>query len=1207
MSDNIQLHRYRLDRWLNALNIWREDDSHRDDLPARKSALKNIDFSTPFVLTASDYDEENSLRLVTAKSETSYDPHEGILEDSITYWRHMPFSNAENADQQKHHVISIRAKKVNSDDEVDGIPILQPEQIWVSGELVFCRLRGDDPTQEKHVSLINRITELSCRVKEHLNQQKPARDLAKILAGDVESENALEDIAKGAKLSGLDSKGGFQPSISPFFLDSAGNETTPLTFSNCDLDQLKTILGFNYNTLESDKHHTGKRYISRTQMQSGIKYSTAIHHDVDKSGKNHSFRITMEVIDPIGEEGEVPPPFDIARLNFTQEDAQKFTLDSASFMQHQVSNLSSYEEKLNLIGFFQRSNEYFSKREYPPYRDLAARYRLTDHLNKMHTPPPLEEGGQTLFLAINGSSFEKKVDSFGADIGGGNMVMHRGLDQDGNISEVSVIIDFPFASGRGHSDFDGMNPDYLEWWDSVEGICITHDHYDHATVEYYAHQGFLRGKTIYATEAVQAKMKEQIGKLQVPKNLWPKFETIEGDGAFCLKDKQGNNRLWVQYCEDSTLHSARTTGYMVTGCYQDKHYDDTHLVYGDGFDLTEKGWEWVKRGPRALADQLSVTASKVKDKIIDVVWHDPTGIRYGGSCPRPDDVKETLRSILDVLKDKAVIAVPFSTNHLEIQSLMDVWSEEEYLRNFTAVGANAQKRLSIMNKHGVDHDMDCTEVTIPHDKLPDRAYKCVIKAIEDCIKRVEQKYETSLKHKDISQSKALPFYKKLLEQAQTEIKNSNTKPEFLYQGLLDGGETISADIDTLGNSPEKVTQDIERLRRKLKKRLNSAREKMLKKYQEEEIPTDSSTKYFMIRRLASHGKVCFLNNGLNARNMYRAIMAGQDEAAIHAGRDTKTAHGFRKILGKLGIISTAPTGSAEESFGSLPRLAWFNSLFDSDPSVRNTGYPIDVEKDAVLFVMQPAPPGSENGQERLMQELVNNRNVTIFCAVKNGFKIYNPKELHGPLTHQFKKLGWNVSFDHATNQIQVHDQPFHIHGHGFRNDVENLIKNIPAKLHETIHIPDQTSHEIFKEVAQKNGKASSIESPDDHIAYQFIPAKDGKPPRLKITDHLPQSFWLIRLRRQYGRQYGGIVEMLRAIVNTNKGNKRNDGLDVRRSGEQDYTKLQATRKWSDFLKPIFGGQSARQRIMGPAEPQKQSGNNRPTGRIAFRPLPQKVK
>ena len=1203
------LNQYRLDHWLESLGVWREEDSHHADLNARAKALKNIDFSRPLIISGSDFDHDHSLRLITAKSETSYDPQSGILEDKIIYWRHTPFADQNTPDKQEHHIISIRAQK-NSKTE-NGIDIVIPDQIWVGGELFFCRQRGDDPTDPTHIAFINRIIELSRRTKEHLNRKKPTRDIAKVLTGNISNttpDNILEEITKPIDLSGLDNKGGFQPSVTSVFFNSVHQSDNILQFDYCTLDQLKTILGFSYNTLEPYKNHTGNRTVPGTEMQSGIKYNTGVHYDFDPKNNKHSFSLKIEPVGHFDEKEETPPPFDIARIDFIEQKKNNFILDGASFMQHQINNLSSYEEKLNLIGFFQKTNEYLSRREYPPYRDLAARYRLTDHLNKMHTPPLLKDGGETLFLAINGSSFEKKVDGFGDGIGGGNMVMHRGVDEDGQISEISAIIDFPYASGDGSTDFDGMNPDYLEWWNSVEAICITHDHYDHATVEYYAHQGLLKHKTIYATEAVQEKLKIQMNNLGVRKDIRPQFQTIKGTGAFCLKDKKGNNRLWVQYCEDSTLHSARTTGFMTTGCYNDTHYGETFLFYGDGIDLTPKGWEWVNTGPRALANQNGVSTQKLQNKEIDAVFHDPTGIRYGGHAPRPKDVEITLRGCLEVLKDKTVIAVPFSTNHLEIQSLINTWNENDNVRNYTFVGSSAENRASILNKFGIEAEIDYTTIKIPYDKLPKRAYRCVVRAIEDSISSIENKYATEKKQKDISQSKALPFYHKLLEQAKIAIQNGDERPEFLYKGFLDGENTFSDLIDNTGNNAEKVLEDLNRIKRKTRKHLRKSQTKLLTKYKEDGIETENKTRYFMMRSLATHGKVKFLKNNLNSHNMYRAIMAQQAEASLYAGRSSKTALNFRKNPENLGIITTAPTGSAAESFGSLPRFAWSWSLFDTDTSVRNTGYPIDA-KDAVFFVMQPAPPGAENAQDKLMQDLVRNRNVTIFCAIKNGFKIYNPKELHGPLTHQFKKLGWNTTFDHTQDQIQVHDQALHIHGHGFYNDVKNLVNKIPAKLHEIIHITDKTSAKTFQEMCHSLGKETSIKEHDDHIAYKFK-NPTGEKPRLEITDHLTQSFWLIRIRRQYGRQYGGIVEMLRAIVMRNKGNKTNDGLDVRTSDEDDYNTMQPSQSWNKWLKPFYNnksnGQSAKQRNMGPAEPQKQKGNNRPTGNIAFRPQHKKL-
>ena len=1185
----------RLDEWLKNLGLWRGFNHNGEGNNA--ASIETQLAQNPYILTGTDYDEDRSLRMISVKSETRYDEETGIFEDKLIYWRHRPSATSSAAKtKQDQDIIYIRGKRLNTKDK-SGNAQIAPDLIRVGGKEVFNASKGDDASLDKNVRLINRITALSGRVKQHLNDKKPARDLAKILSGGANNGNLLNEITDGVHLYGLDDKGGFKGSIAPFFLDAAQMNSADIRFTNCDIDQLKTMLGFVTNTLEPSRNHTSSRSVIDAETQSGVRFETGIEYEHDEKAKRHIFRVAITPQDLSGAE-QTPPSFDIAKLTFNEEDESTFKLDQASFMQKSVGNFQKYEDGLNLIGFMQGVNKHLSNWQYPPYRDLITRYRLTDHLQGVqHKPPTLAEGGETLFLTINGSSLEKKADVFGDGIGGGNMIMHRGIDENGEISEVAAVIGFPFATGGPNSDWDGMNADFLPYWDSIKAIFIDHDHYDHSTIEFYASKGWLRDKTIYTTPANWDIMKTRMSNLKVPKEWQPKVEYLKDSGALSLKDEAGNTRLWCQYCENATVHSARVTGFMFTGCMNDDHYDDTFLFYNDGIDLTTKGWNFANEGPAALAKQKGVSAEKVNDKKIDVVLHDPTGVASGGYAPRPKDVKKTFRGCLDILKDKTVVAVPFSTNHIEIQSLEEVWAEQDYLRNFTFVGANPEIRARIMNSHGIPN-FDLTKKSVPRQKIPGRIFRIVIDATDARITAIESRAAVKDRKLTAAERRSIRFYKKLKKDSLKSIANGDTKPDILFRGFLSNKE-FSKDIDSLTLKPEQVAHDLEELKQHTRRLIKSKREDLVEILKEQKAEPDSKTVNFIMRTIYNHGEITFNNSGHTSYAMYNAIMAGQEDAAIYASRQAKKAKKFKENPGKLGVISSAPTGTAEEHFGSLPRFAWYWSLFDVDEETRNTGYSMDAEN-MVFFVTQPGPPGSEASQARLMQEVVDNRDVTIFCAIKNGFKVYNPKDKLGELMTHFKSLGWNASYNATTNQIEVLDQPFHFHGHGFYNDFVKMVEKVPADLHEIIHITDRSSFDKAQQAIKEAKKKSTIQEPEDHVAYRVKREKDGTS-RLEATDYMQHSYWLVRLRRQYGRQFGGIVEMLRAFVQRSDGKKNVDGLDVRTDGDGEFLQKQATRHFNDFMKPEGDKQSARQRNMGPSEAEIQEGNGKPRGRMVFRP------
>lgn len=1135
---------YKLDQWLAGYGLWRGRPFEDMNAQEKSQALSELDLSHPYVISGSAYDPE-SKRLFAAMSSTSYNEQDGVMEDRIIYWRHLPFSNTGGTDQSRHNVISIRSSVDAGDDaeedEDDDNPTLLPEQIWVGKKPVLNILGGDDPNQPKHRRLVEALKSISYRAKSHLNRKKPLEDLAKILSGGNQESDVLARVSgEDVQLRGLSKKGGFEKSLSPSFLDLVDSEEK-LVFSQCSEDMLKTLLGWTLNTLEKDRHHDGNRSVTDTDLQSRQRFTTGVRWERDDKTGRAIARLTLSPVD-VPEDMDAPEPFDIARLEFSQDGEDRWTLEEASLMQGRKKTFQNRKAALDLIGFFQAANKYLGEWDYPPYRDLCAKYRLLDYMHEFHIPPSLnKEGGETLLVTINGSSLEKKVDTFGDGIGGGNMILHRGLDEEDELSEVAVVIGFPFTPGGAKSDWDGMNADFIPYWDAIKLFILDHDHFDHSTIEFYAAKGWLKGKTIACTPEVEYIVRQRLTNLRVPKSCYPEFIPLEDGKNLCVRDEQGNARIRVSPCVGGPVHSAQSTSLTCMGCYGDDHYQTSFFFYNDAFDLSPKGWAHAEQGPRVFAGEPGVTPGKV-DKDLDVAIHDPTGIRYGGDAPRPDDVKKTWRECMKINQDKAIVVVPFSTNHLEIQSFIEEWARQENLRNYTFVGANAEIRATCMNKHGVNPDLELTQIEIEQDAWPQVFH-------------------------DIAR-------------------------EYGYydQGTEDPGSAEGESEDAENTGPQ--------FPKGMRSALQSAYKEIREELEEEGKNPKADTRLFMLSSIIKHGRVTFPDNGHNSHAMYLAIREAQERAARHAGRTSKEGKSYRGNPGELGIFSTAPTGVAEEHFGSLPKFAWFWSLFDVDEIVRSTGYQLDA-KDLVFYVTQPGPPGSENSQDALMREVVENRDVTIVCAFKNGFRIFNPKDKLTDYMHHYRSLGWECEYDAANNQIRVHDQPFHLHGHGFRNDFLKLVKGIPARLHEMVHIPDFTTFKMGQDLIRQAGRTTSIEKPDDHVSYKFRENPETGEAGLEVTDYLTQSYWLVRLRRQFGRCYGGIVEMVRAIVMRSKGRNKNDGLDVRTDGDGTYYEHAPEMNWSEWLKPGNGGRSARQRRLNPSTADIGKGNQRPGGRSAF--------
>ncbi len=1173
------------------------------------------------ILTGSTYLSEN-FELVSFVSETVLNPVTGTFDHTISYWRHLPWSGEGKKDSQKQYVIATRGR-LSDDENGDTVPQVIPDQVWVYGDPKFTGPHNggkDDPFDPKHQRDITRIREISKRVNEALAQQEPVQDMGKTISGGAHNENLLAKIAGGAPfLNGLDLKGGAASTLTPFFLDAYQEEGTKLEFTFDSLEEFKAFhIGY-VNTAAPGGSLKDRWDEAGADIATGMGYLASRAYERDPKTGRHVFRIWTTPENPPAD-SDPPKPYDTVRLEYdvVEEDDGKIRvrLEKADFMGW-PNECKTFKDYKDVVGFYIESSQYLARRKYPPFRDIAAKNRLLDKIRELGVPPSVDEGGEMLWIPFFGTSIEKKFDTFGDGVGGGNMFMHRETREDGTISQVAAIVGFPWEPGNGDSDFDGAQPDFLTYWDDVGVIVLDHDHFDHATLEFYASQGWLKGKKILCNERVRDIVETRIGKLNhITKDMWPQFVTYGGDEhhpdikqiderefAYAVRDDRGNARLWIQCCLYGSQHSAPTDSHLISGCSSKGDFTDTYYIDNDGYGLNEHGWKFAERGQLPLAQLDEVDEEKLLAAIKDpeklyIGLHEPTSASSGGHAPKPEEVKDVWRECLKLFPDQAVVMVPFSTNHMEYQTMKELWAEEGTLRNSTAVGANAEIRDSVMNKHGVDLFLDLRKTDIPAENVPQVAYNVALGAIKqfldfhekDARLKWEEKGRRGTLKSILEQDMNYRVYKYIYSQARAEIRTGTRKPDIINEYFFSGRDDVYDEVmqklglDPHGRDKSKVPR---RMPRVVESALEYAKKELEKELKERGEDKEGDVSFWCLRSLANHGKITFNSRcNTNDYNMYQAIMAGQAKAARHATRISKTAkEEFRRNYGALGVISTGPTGSAEEQFASLRRFARGDSLFDYDEVVRSSGYKLDPEK-MVLFVTQPAPPGTngELAQEDLMQQAAHNRDVTIFCAYQNGFKIYNPKDRRLEFEQHFRKLGWEIEWDGKNNMLRVSDKPFHIHGHRFEEDLYEKLadKRLKSKLDEFIHVPGYRGYIRAKEIAARAGRAVSIAEPDDHRAYKYREDPETGAPQMHIRDYLTPSVWLIRLKRKYGLQYGGVVEMVRAVFMRRDGSKRTDGFDVRTDGDGYFAQNSAMKQYNDWLNARNGNRSSRQKMMGPS-------------------------
>lgn len=1000
----------------------------------------------------------------------------------VTYWRRLPYGKI-----HRQPLISIATR--------DEGGLQKPTEIWVQSSLVYDEKRGDtldDPQMRKKV---NRVLEAVGRLNVHLRETGSAKETLKILSDCNLDQVIGEELA----VRGLTREGDFQTSVTPYFARKADLEYKPFVLTETDLAMLQTVLGFRLNTIDPDRSHTESRSLYATDPQSGVTYQSRIQWDI--AGDFIDIALHAEAIDGADDELSRLPQFLDFRFEKQEDDTMR--LVHCRFLGQAVLDAPT---QTRLLGLLQKANQDFASDRYPRFMDSVAELDLLHLIHPFAMPPKLSDGGEMLYMSLHGSGHEKVIENFGDQIGIAALFMHRGLRADDTVSQCAVAVDIPFASGGVLSNYDGAVPDYMPFLQHINAILITHDHFDHiAGAPYLAAKGLLKGKNIYCTPEVKYFLKRSMDELGVPSNIRPYMHAIEGEGKLEVKDADGNTRFWVQYATNATNHSARCTPYVITGCVNDDHYNGSALVYGDAVSLSDEGKAFINTASQRLAAEIGSQNRILQDMNLTVVLNDVTAVRNEGHAPREESVEDNLREVFSWFDDKGVLLNPFSTNAAEYRIGLRVANATG--RNITAVGANAEKRMTILNLFGVDHTTDLNAYVLPEDLIP------------------ADVWDDYLIYKSFGTAKEVG-------------------EEYDFSQYTDAAET--------------------------------------------------DTKAYMFNQLREYGEVTFENN-VNGYLMWQAIMQGQEHTVQHATRKSQVARGFRDNPDKMMIFVTGNQGTPQERFSTVQKFVSGFSLLDADEQHRPTGYKITAD-DFFYCNTQPAIPGSEDMQISMQDDLLRARNIEVVTASFQGFRLANLKpERQAMILQRLEQLGWAHKVD-AENNIHVYGRPIHFHGHGFRENLLETVRSIPARFHEAHHIPDQDSYQIFRQMLASNGINHSGLQPNDFQVMRIDASEPEDANAFKKVAKLNPSYVLINVIRKYGQFYRGALEMTRATLLRRDGENRADGLSATSNNDGAYNQVTSRRDWET----VSAGKFAinRQANIGPGMNERHFGT-RPQSRPIF--------
>lgn len=374
--------------------------------------------------------------------------------------------------------------------------------------------------------------------------------------------------------------------------------------------------------------------------------------------------------------------------------------------------------------------------------------------------------------------------------------------------------------------------------------------------------------------------------------------------------------------------------------------------------------------------------------------------------------------------------------------------------------------------------------------------------------------------------------------------------------------------------------DIEERREKYLAQAHLSFSKGAKKEEAPIQKSPSDTGYYMMSSLLKHGAVTF-DNDINGYFMWKAVMDKQKTASLRATRGSQTGKEFRDDPSKQIIFVTGTQGNSEERFSTLQKFKDYISLLDVDESVRPTGYKISAE-DYIAVITQPAIPGNEANQDKLIGELVRARDITVVAAFQNGFKIYNPKGHKEKILRDLNLRGWKYQGD-ADGGIRVLSKPIHIHGHGFYEDLKAMTRVIKAETHECHHVPGPDAYDSFRNLVREEKLKHSGTTPDDFQFFRTDAAAKQAEDKFNVIAKVNPSYILVRMIRKFGQFFGGYLEWTRATMMRREGQNREDGLMVRTSRDGTYERLTAQVDWEKVCNPQKRASSSpRFRRLGPS-------------------------
>lgn len=642
---------------------------------------------------------------VAVTTKAALDGKDGVSRLKTYYWRMLPSGETLSEKLFEIEFEPGESMVIGADERPTKTPTIVPKAVWVLGRKIYDA--ADDGEHGEHAGpstaqgTMHNLNRVMMAIGE-VNRQMRAGKLPEV-AKIFEECDVHGAVGERLVITGQSPKGGFDFDAA----DARGSKINgTLTVPNA---VARALMGFGVNTLDEHQRLRSEHHAQAADPRTGTVFTMGAHVN-DGISPSVSTSISPTSL------FENKPAHAIPRLTTAlwKGDANgTATLEELNLLGEDLTG-GDQLTRMRAIGVTNRILHDLRERKYPASMDHLVEYDLYDMVYQFEPPPPLTQGGRLSMVSVGGNNMEPIAGGFGETIGGNSKVIyHEGLDKEGRIDRVGVIVDLGLHLSPKDEANISAAPDVVEHLKHCKDILITHRHLDHTDGLFaYIQYGYLKNKTVHATPEVIRALRDKLRTFpSIHQDDLPTFSPLNGEGWLHIKDKDGKTRLSVDYARNATPHSARCTPFFVHGHYDGK-WIGCYLNHGDArfgrhnspdytgpvIDADHLNKEFFTSSNKRLLKEVPGLDPKIAERGPTYFDVDITSTLRKGWAPTESEVENNLVEVSDWFRDKGVLLSMISTNDNRFETALRVATRVD--RDITEFGTNLEKTATTANVLG---------------------------------------------------------------------------------------------------------------------------------------------------------------------------------------------------------------------------------------------------------------------------------------------------------------------------------------------------------------------------------------------------------------------------------------------------------------------------------------------------------------------------